>query len=85
MTPKSLLRHPDAKSRLDEMGPNTSFRRVIPEEGVASQNPAKVKKLLFTCGKIYYDVLKERTVKDQNSEVAISRIEQVTTLSIWSI
>ena len=29
MTPKSLLRHRRAVSRLDEMGPDTSFHRLL--------------------------------------------------------
>jgi len=29
MTPKSLLRHKRAVSRLDEMGPDTSFHRLL--------------------------------------------------------
>ena len=78
MTPKSLLHHPDAKSKLADMGPGTSFRRIIPEPGLAAQNPSKVKKLLFSCGKIYYDQVKERTTKDLDAEIAISRIEQIS-------
>ena len=31
MTPKSLLRHPEARSSFDEMQEGTSFRRLIPE------------------------------------------------------
>lgn len=78
MTPKSLLRHPDAKSSLDDMAIGTSFRRLIPEEGPAAENPDKVKKLLFCSGKVYYELVKERAQKDRNDQIAIARVEQLT-------
>lgn len=77
MTPKSLLRHPEAKSNFDLMLENTEFLRVIPEEGVASQNPNNVKRVLFCSGKIYYDLKKARAEKNLDDKVAIIRIEQV--------
>ncbi|XP_025073596.1 2-oxoglutarate dehydrogenase, mitochondrial [Pogonomyrmex barbatus] len=61
MTPKSLLRHPEAKSNFDMMLEDTQFLRVIPEEGTAAQNPNGVKRLLFCSGKVYYDLKKSRT------------------------
>lgn len=77
MTPKSLLRHPDAKSSLDEMAEGTKFRRLIPESGPAVDNAETVKKLLFCTGKVYYDLAKDRTQKDRVKDVAIARVEQV--------
>lgn len=77
MTPKSLLRHPDAKSSLDEMAEGTKFRRLIPETGPAVDNAETVKKLLFCTGKVYYDLAKDRTQKDRVKDVAIARVEQV--------
>uniref|UniRef100_A0A673HFR3 2-oxoglutarate dehydrogenase complex component E1 n=1 Tax=Sinocyclocheilus rhinocerous TaxID=307959 RepID=A0A673HFR3_9TELE len=77
-TPKSLLRHPEAKSRFDDMLPGTHFRRLIPEEGSASQNSAGVKRLIFCTGKIYYDLTKERRTRGLEDTVAISRIEQLS-------
>ncbi|XP_026299225.1 2-oxoglutarate dehydrogenase, mitochondrial isoform X4 [Apis mellifera] len=78
MTPKSLLRHPEAKSNFDLMLENTEFLRVIPEEGVASQNPNNVKRVLFCSGKIYYDLKKARAEKNLDDKVAIIRIEQIS-------
>uniref|UniRef100_A0A069DY23 2-oxoglutarate dehydrogenase complex component E1 n=1 Tax=Panstrongylus megistus TaxID=65343 RepID=A0A069DY23_9HEMI len=78
MTPKSLLRHPEAKSSFDEMTETTNFLRVIPDSGPASGNPNSVKKLLFCSGKVYYDLNKARKEKKLESSVAISRIEQIS-------
>ncbi|KAK3550196.1 hypothetical protein QTP86_021223 [Hemibagrus guttatus] len=76
-TPKSLLRNPEAKSTFDDMLPGTHFKRLIPEEGPASQNPAGVKRIIICTGKVYYDLIKERKNKEMEATVAISRIEQV--------
>lgn len=78
MSPKSLLRHPEARSTLDEMMAGTKFQRLIPESGEAAENPTKVKKLLFCSGKVYYDVAKERQSKDLNPKIAIARVEQIS-------
>ncbi|KAL3877350.1 hypothetical protein ACJMK2_035073 [Sinanodonta woodiana] len=78
MTPKSLLRLPEARSSFDEMMPGTQFHRVLPDTGPASDNADSVKKLIFCTGKVYYEVIKEREVKHLNSAIAISRIEQIS-------
>ncbi|KAK6633424.1 hypothetical protein RUM44_004027 [Polyplax serrata] len=78
MSPKSLLRHPLAKSSFDEMTEGTSFQRMIFEKGEASKNPSNVKKLIFCTGKVYYDLFKTREDKKLNSEIAISRLEQIS-------
>ncbi|XP_034364141.1 2-oxoglutarate dehydrogenase complex component E1 isoform X4 [Arvicanthis niloticus] len=77
-TPKSLLRHPEARTSFDEMLPGTHFQRVIPEDGPAAQDPHKVKRLLFCTGKVYYDLTRERKTRDMAEEVAITRIEQLS-------
>jgi len=78
MTPKSLLRHPEAKSNFDLMLEDTQFLRVIPEEGVAAQNPSNVKRVLFCSGKVYYDIKKARTERQLEDKIAIARVEQVS-------
>ena len=80
MTPKSLLRHPDAKSSFDDMVEGTSFKRLIPDEGPVVDNAERVKKLLFCTGKIYYELAKERAAKHRDEDVAIARVEQVTVI-----
>lgn len=77
MTPKSLLRHPEAKSDFSKMSEGTEFLRLIPEEGASADNPGKTKKLIFCSGRVYYDLTKARKERGLESEIAISRIEQV--------
>ena len=77
MTPKSLLRHPEARSSFDLMLEGTEFLRIIPEEGVAAQNPNNVKRVIFCSGKVYYDLKKARSEKKLDDSIAITRVEQV--------
>lgn len=78
MSPKSLLRHPEAKSSFDEMINGTEFRRMILEDGPASRNPKGVRKLIFCTGKVYYDLVKQRADAKLQEKIAISRIEQIS-------
>lgn len=74
MTPKSLLRHKLCQSELKDFGPKTTFKRVIPEID-ALKADKDVKRVIFTSGKVYYDLLearRERKIKD----IAIVRLEQ---------
>lgn len=78
MSPKSLLRHPLARSSFDDMLKGTKFKRMIFENGEASKNPSGVKKLILCAGKVYYDLFQERKEKNLNSEIALSRVEQLS-------
>ena len=74
MTPKSLLRHKLAVSKLAEMASGTTFKPVIAETDELA-TPEQVKRVVICSGKVYYDLLaerRERGVKD----VAIVRMEQ---------
>ncbi|MCI5050157.1 MAG: 2-oxoglutarate dehydrogenase E1 component [Rickettsiales bacterium] len=74
MTPKSLLRHKLCTSNFDDFLPGTSFSRVIPEiDKIAADD--KVKKLVFTSGKVYYDLLEARR-EQKIDDVALVRMEQ---------
>ncbi|TNM89850.1 hypothetical protein fugu_004084 [Takifugu bimaculatus] len=77
-TPKSLLRHPEARSSFDDMLPGTHFQRLIPEDGTAAQHPEEVKRLIFCTGKVFYELIKERKTRGMDASVAISRIEQLS-------
>ena len=75
MTPKSLLRHKMAVSKLEEFGPGTSFNRVLPDCGELVA-PAKVKRVVLCTGKIYYDLLAAR--EEANIvNIALVRMEQL--------
>ncbi|XP_076980756.1 2-oxoglutarate dehydrogenase-like, mitochondrial isoform X4 [Tamandua tetradactyla] len=77
-TPKSLLRHPEAKSSFDQMVVGTSFQRVIPESGAAARAPDQVRRLIFCTGKVYYDLVKERSSRGLEEQVVITRLEQIS-------
>ena len=72
MTPKSLLRHKEAVSTLDELADGT-FQSVIGEtEKIVAKN---VKRVIVCSGKVYYELLAHR--RDQDiKDVAIVRLEQ---------
>ncbi|WP_439257875.1 2-oxoglutarate dehydrogenase E1 component [Lonepinella sp. BR2271] len=73
ISPKSLLRHPLAVSALEELT-NGTFQNVIGE--IDEIDPKQVKRVVFCSGKVYYDLL-ERRRKNNQSDVAIIRIEQL--------
>uniref|UniRef100_A0A8C9ZUI6 2-oxoglutarate dehydrogenase complex component E1 n=1 Tax=Sander lucioperca TaxID=283035 RepID=A0A8C9ZUI6_SANLU len=77
-TPKSLLRHPEAKSSFDHMLPGTHFMRIIPEDGPAAASPEKVKRIVFCTGKIYYELTRERKNRGMDAAVAVVRVEQLS-------
>jgi 2-oxoglutarate dehydrogenase E1 component len=74
-TPKSLLRHKLAVSRLEEMTEGTAFRFVMPEIDTIA-TPDAVRRVVLCSGKVYYDLLAERREKGI-SDVAILRLEQL--------
>jgi len=74
MTPKSLLRHPEARSNFDEMSVGTHFHPVISEPN----GNANMRKLIFCSGKVYYDLKKARGEKELNDQIAIARVEQIS-------
>jgi 2-oxoglutarate dehydrogenase E1 component len=70
MQPKSLLRLPEAASRLSDFT-DGGFSVVI-DDAVMSQQRDQVKRLVFCTGKMYYDLAAKRT-----SHVALVRVEQL--------
>jgi 2-oxoglutarate dehydrogenase E1 component len=73
MTPKSLLRHKLCISKLADFAPGTHFLRVLPETQKLDEK--KVKRLILTSGKIYYDLFEERE-KRGLTDTALVRVEQ---------
>ena len=74
MSPKSLLRHKETVSTLEEMAEG-SFQVVIDEIDEAIV-PEKVRKVIVCAGKVYYDLLAERR-KREITDIAIIRLEQL--------
>lgn len=75
MSPKSLLRHPQVVSPLEELTKGR-FQEVL---GDANADAKKVKRVLLCTGKIYYELL-EKQQADNRNDVAIVRLEQLAPL-----
>jgi 2-oxoglutarate dehydrogenase E1 component len=71
-TPKSLLRHPQVISTVENLAKGV-FMEVI-DDPIA--DPEIVEKVVFTSGRLYYDLAKHKLEKGL-SNVAIVRIEQI--------
>jgi 2-oxoglutarate decarboxylase len=72
MTPKSLLRHPRCVSTLAELAEGR-FEEVLEDAGV---RPERVRRVVLTSGKLYYDLLKARE-DNRADHVALVRLEQL--------
>jgi 2-oxoglutarate dehydrogenase E1 component len=75
VTPKSLLRAKEVMSPLGDMGPGTTFHRVIGETETIAPD-AEVRRVVLTSGKVYFDLVKARAEKGDKS-VALVRLEQL--------
>ncbi|WP_338833999.1 2-oxoglutarate dehydrogenase E1 component [Bradyrhizobium septentrionale] len=83
MTPKSLLRHKRAVSRLDELGENATFHRILyddaqmlPDEKIKLVPDDKIRRVVLCSGKVYYDLYEERE-KRGIDDIYLMRIEQL--------
>jgi 2-oxoglutarate dehydrogenase E1 component len=74
MTPKSLLRLPQAASRLDELAEGHFFP--VLDDEVARSYRDQVKRLVVCSGKVYYDLLAAAAGADR-SRMALTRLEQL--------
>ena len=83
MTPKSLLRHKRAVSNLEDLGPGTSFHRVMPDGaeagcdvgGIKLVADDKIKRVVLCSGKVYFDLIDARA-KSGRDDVYLLRLEQ---------
>ena len=82
MTPKSLLRHKRCVSTLADMGPGSSFHRVLwddaqmlPDSPIKLKPDNEIRRVLLCSGKVYYDLL-ERREKLGLDDVYLLRVEQ---------
>ncbi len=72
-TPKSLLRHPRAVSRVEDLA-GGAFREVIGDTGTVE--PERATRVLLCSGKLYYELAAARDEK-KLEHVAIARVEQL--------
>jgi 2-oxoglutarate dehydrogenase E1 component len=72
LTPKSLLRHPQCVSPMEDMVVG-GFREIIDDHLIRH---AEISRVIFCSGKIYYDLLEYRE-KEKITGAAIVRIEQL--------
>jgi 2-oxoglutarate dehydrogenase E1 component len=91
MTPKSLLRHKRAVSKLDEMGPDTFFHRVLWDDAQLHPNGTvklaadnKIRRVVLCSGKVYYDLYEERE-KRGIGDIYLMRVEQLYPFPLKSL
>ena len=72
ISPKSLLRNPNAVSTLDDLS-DGSFECVIDDE---LDNKNDVKKIIMCSGKVFYELIEKRN-KEKRHDIAVIRIEQL--------
>ena len=88
MTPKSLLRHKRAVSKLAEFGAGTTFHRVLwddadrsnaatlPPEAVTLKPDNEIRRVVLCSGKVYYDLYDERERRGID-DIYLLRLEQL--------
>jgi 2-oxoglutarate dehydrogenase E1 component len=83
MTPKSLLRHKRATSRLDELAEGAAFHRVLYDDAqmlgdseIKLAADDRIRRVVLCSGKVYYDLYEDRIRRGIN-DVYLLRIEQL--------
>ncbi|WP_421724880.1 2-oxoglutarate dehydrogenase E1 component [Bauldia sp.] len=83
MTPKSLLRHKQAVSRMEEMNAESTFHRLLWDDAECRGDDEtklvaddKIRRVVLCSGKVYYDLHAERAKRGIN-DVYILRVEQL--------
>ena len=83
MTPKSLLRHKRVLSHIEDMGPGTTFHRLLWDDAQHKRGQKiklvpdeKITRVVLSSGKVYYDLYDARETADIN-DVYLLRVEQL--------
>ena len=75
-TPKSLLRHPQATSKLEDL--TTGHFQPVIDDAFFGKNPERAERILMCTGKVYYDLMPEAEKLGANRP-AVIRLEQLYT------
>jgi 2-oxoglutarate dehydrogenase E1 component len=75
MTPKSLLRHPEAVSTLDELATG-AFREILVDTQVEPSRVSNVERVIVSSGKVYFDLLEQRRTSGVD-DTPLIRVEQL--------
>jgi 2-oxoglutarate dehydrogenase E1 component len=83
MTPKSLLRHKRAVSRLDEMADGSTFHRLLYDDAEMQEDQAirlapdeRIRRVVVCSGKVYFDLYEEREARGID-DIYLLRVEQL--------
>ncbi|MFL5212489.1 MAG: 2-oxoglutarate dehydrogenase E1 component, partial [Microvirga sp.] len=82
MTPKSLLRHKRAVSRLSELADGSTFHRVLWDDAQFGRDTVKlapderIRRVVLCSGKVYFDLYEEREKRGVD-DVYLMRVEQL--------
>ncbi|WP_296002013.1 2-oxoglutarate dehydrogenase E1 component [Rugamonas sp.] len=75
MTPKSLLRHPEAGSALADLA-GGRFREVLGDETIEQSRTQEVERAIVCSGKVYFDLVEYRRAHGLHN-AALIRVEQL--------
>ncbi|MFD0985906.1 2-oxoglutarate dehydrogenase E1 component [Methyloligella solikamskensis] len=83
MTPKSLLRHKRAISKIEDFGPDSTFHRVLWDDAESGKDEEmtlvpddQIRRVVLCSGKVYYNLYEERAKRDIH-DIYLLRIEQL--------
>mmetsp|Transcript_51111 Transcript_51111/g.128236 ORF Transcript_51111/g.128236 Transcript_51111/m.128236 type:complete len:1000 (-) Transcript_51111:192-3191(-) len=84
--PKTLLRHPDVVSALEELAPSTRFQPVLPDPrfepnaAAGPLDPQLVQLVVCCSGRIYYDLAKQLSEMEPeaSARIAVVRLEELS-------
>ncbi|MDR6495186.1 2-oxoglutarate dehydrogenase E1 component [Paraburkholderia terricola] len=74
MTPKSLLRHPEAVSSLDDLAEGR-FNEILAESST-KEDASRIDRVILCSGKVYFELL-ERLRRARKHNIALIRVEQL--------
>lgn len=84
VAPKKLLKLKAANCDIEEFDEGLRFKRVLPDTASDLVADAKVRRVIFCTGQVYYDLENERNKKGVK-DVAIVRVEELAPFPFRSI